>query len=145
MESACKQVGQRLKGSGMRRGECGARQVTGAEVAAVTRAYGAAVVDRPPEISGDSASSESALLHALDELERLEGRVPARLDCALARFHLVPGTSGPHPDWAGAGRRPRREAGLVAPGNAGISPRTYMNVCSRERGGEHSLGAVRRY
>jgi len=39
------------------------------EIAAVSEAYGAEVVQRPPEISGDSASSELALLHALDELE----------------------------------------------------------------------------
>lgn len=37
-------------------------------IAAAARAAGAAVVDRPPELSGDSASSESALLHALDSL-----------------------------------------------------------------------------
>ena len=31
---------------------------------------GIAVVERPPEISGDTASTESALIHALDEMER---------------------------------------------------------------------------
>lgn len=40
-----------------------------AEVAAVATAAGARVVARPAEISGDKASSESAVLHALDELE----------------------------------------------------------------------------
>lgn len=35
------------------------------EIAAVARAYGAEVVDRPAELSGDLASSEAALLHAL--------------------------------------------------------------------------------
>lgn len=40
-----------------------------AEVAAAARAAGAEVVDRPAEISGDDASSESALLHALDMIE----------------------------------------------------------------------------
>lgn len=40
-----------------------------AEVAAVARAAGAEVIDRPAEISGDAASSESALLHALDMIE----------------------------------------------------------------------------
>ena len=40
-----------------------------AEVAAVARAAGAGVIDRPSEISGDAASSESALLHALDMIE----------------------------------------------------------------------------
>lgn len=39
------------------------------ELERVARAAGAEVVRRPPEISGDSASSESALLHALDSLE----------------------------------------------------------------------------
>lgn len=34
------------------------------------RLWGAGVVDRPAEISGDQASSESALLHAIDVLER---------------------------------------------------------------------------
>lgn len=37
-----------------------------AEIAAVSERYGATVVRRPPDISGDDASSESALLHALD-------------------------------------------------------------------------------
>lgn len=41
-----------------------------AEIAAVSAAAGARVVRRPAEISGDTASSESAILHALDELER---------------------------------------------------------------------------
>lgn len=40
------------------------------EIAAVSAAAGAHVVRRPPELSGDTASSESAVLHALDELER---------------------------------------------------------------------------
>ena len=38
------------------------------EIAAVSRAWGAEVVNRPPELSGDTAPSEAALLHALDEL-----------------------------------------------------------------------------
>ncbi|WP_144096989.1 acylneuraminate cytidylyltransferase [Croceicoccus sediminis] len=33
-------------------------------------AWGARVVDRPAEISGDGASSESAVLHALDKIEK---------------------------------------------------------------------------
>jgi N-acylneuraminate cytidylyltransferase len=45
-------------------------------IAQVARQYGAEVVWRPTEISGDTASSESALLHALDYLERTEGYVP---------------------------------------------------------------------
>jgi YrbI family 3-deoxy-D-manno-octulosonate 8-phosphate phosphatase len=40
-----------------------------AEIAAVAREWGAEVVDRPLEIAGDTASSESALLHALDVLQ----------------------------------------------------------------------------
>ncbi len=39
------------------------------EIAAVSAAAGAHVVRRPAELSGDTASSESALLHALDALE----------------------------------------------------------------------------
>lgn len=35
--------------------------------------YGAEVVDRPDEISGDEASSESALLHVLETLQNREG------------------------------------------------------------------------
>jgi len=40
------------------------------EIAAVSREWGARVVDRPAELSGDEASSESAVLHALGALER---------------------------------------------------------------------------
>ncbi|SIN95353.1 acylneuraminate cytidylyltransferase [Agromyces cerinus] len=39
------------------------------EIADAARAAGASVVDRPAELAGSTASSESALLHALDELE----------------------------------------------------------------------------
>jgi len=49
------------------------------EIAAVSRCYGAEVVMRPTEISGDLASSESALLHVLDTLERAEAYRPATL------------------------------------------------------------------
>ena len=45
------------------------------EIASVARSYGAEVVMRPADLSGDTASSESALLHALDQLER-EGDLP---------------------------------------------------------------------
>jgi YrbI family 3-deoxy-D-manno-octulosonate 8-phosphate phosphatase len=38
------------------------------EIAAVAREWGADVVERPPSISGDAATSESAVLHALDDL-----------------------------------------------------------------------------
>jgi YrbI family 3-deoxy-D-manno-octulosonate 8-phosphate phosphatase len=39
-------------------------------IAAVARLAGAEVIDRPADLSGDKASSESVLLHALDVLER---------------------------------------------------------------------------
>ena len=42
------------------------------------QAHGAEVVRRPSAIAGDSASSESALLHALDTLEQ-QGPLPAQL------------------------------------------------------------------
>lgn len=38
------------------------------EIAEVSRNKGASVIDRPPEIAGDFASTEDALLHALDEI-----------------------------------------------------------------------------
>jgi YrbI family 3-deoxy-D-manno-octulosonate 8-phosphate phosphatase len=40
------------------------------DIAEAATAYGASVIERPGELAGDAASSESALLHALDELER---------------------------------------------------------------------------
>lgn len=46
------------------------------EIAAISRQFGAEVVMRPAALSGDTASSEAALLHALDELERREGCDP---------------------------------------------------------------------
>ncbi|MFK3836198.1 cytidylyltransferase domain-containing protein [Microbacterium sp. NPDC087868] len=45
------------------------------EIAAVSAAAGARVVRRPAEISGDTASSESAILHAVDEIEAAGERV----------------------------------------------------------------------
>lgn len=47
------------------------------EIAAVGAAAGARIVRRPPELSGDTASSESAILHVLTELEREGERVDA--------------------------------------------------------------------
>jgi YrbI family 3-deoxy-D-manno-octulosonate 8-phosphate phosphatase len=47
-----------------------------AEIGAVAERCGASVVWRPAEIAGDAASSESALLHALDFLEKTEGYEP---------------------------------------------------------------------
>lgn len=40
------------------------------EIARVSRQYGARVIDRPARIAGDTASSESALIHALEEVEK---------------------------------------------------------------------------
>lgn len=42
----------------------------GDDILSVARAYGADGIRRPDAISGDAASSESAWLHALDEIER---------------------------------------------------------------------------
>lgn len=46
------------------------------EIGAVAEDWGAEVIPRPPELSGDEASSESALIHALDYLRALEGYEP---------------------------------------------------------------------
>lgn len=46
------------------------------EIAAISRQYGAEVVWRPAEISGATASSESALLHTLEHLQQAEGYRP---------------------------------------------------------------------
>lgn len=45
-------------------------------IADVARHYGATVITRPSELSTDTASSESALLHALDTLEQTEQYIP---------------------------------------------------------------------
>lgn len=42
------------------------------EIAAVSREYGAEVVARPSDLSGDTASSELALLHALDHFREVD-------------------------------------------------------------------------
>lgn len=47
-----------------------------AEVADVSRTYGAEVVMRPAELSSDTARSEDALLHVLDNLKSSEDYVP---------------------------------------------------------------------
>ena len=47
-----------------------------AEIASVARQYGAEVVIRPADLSGDVASSESALRHVLDHLASAEGYEP---------------------------------------------------------------------
>jgi N-acylneuraminate cytidylyltransferase len=46
------------------------------EIAAVASNYGADIIERPPEISGDAASSESCLVHALDYLKAKENLEP---------------------------------------------------------------------
>ena len=46
------------------------------EIAETARRYGAEVVCRPPEISGDEAASESALVHVLDVLRDEEAYEP---------------------------------------------------------------------
>ena len=46
------------------------------EIAAVAQRFGADVVSRPLALAGDEASSESALLHALEYLEEAEGYRP---------------------------------------------------------------------
>ncbi|NLC55714.1 MAG: acylneuraminate cytidylyltransferase [Armatimonadetes bacterium] len=46
------------------------------EIGAVAREYGAEVVWRPAELAGDTASSEAALLHALEFLAQSEGYQP---------------------------------------------------------------------
>jgi N-acylneuraminate cytidylyltransferase len=40
------------------------------EIAEVSRQYGAEIIHRPNELAGDTASSESALIHALSEIEK---------------------------------------------------------------------------
>lgn len=46
------------------------------EIASISRVAGAHVIDRPAKLATDEASSESALLHALDNIERMDGTVP---------------------------------------------------------------------
>ena len=41
-------------------------------IAEIAEGYGASVIKRPSEISGDAASSESAVLHALDHIKKNE-------------------------------------------------------------------------
>lgn len=44
-----------------------------AEIAEMAEAHGASVIRRPDDIAGDTASSESAMLHALDAIEAEHG------------------------------------------------------------------------
>ncbi len=69
----------------------------GKEIAAEARRCGAEVVQRPPAISGDSARSEDALLHALDAFDRSEAYRPdllVFLQCTspLTRAEDIDGT-----------------------------------------------------
>jgi N-acylneuraminate cytidylyltransferase len=61
-----------------------------AEIAYASRAAGARTIDRPAELAGDTASSESALLHALDHLESLD-RLPDVLVFAQATSPFIDG------------------------------------------------------
>ncbi|MFD7976604.1 cytidylyltransferase domain-containing protein [Streptomyces sp. NPDC059071] len=45
-------------------------------IAEAARAFGAEAVHRPAELSGDTATSESAVLHAMDAFEATRGRGP---------------------------------------------------------------------
>lgn len=50
-----------------------------AEIATIARRFGAEVIDRPIDLATDEASSEAALLHALEYLEATEGYHPSIL------------------------------------------------------------------
>lgn len=68
-----------------------------AKIGAVAQYYGAEVVWRPAEISGDTASSEAALLHTLATLQQNEGTLPdliVFLQCTspLTRAEDIDGT-----------------------------------------------------
>jgi len=71
------------------------------EIAVVSKKYGAGVIQRPIELSTDTASSEDALVHAIDRIEKEGGRNidivvflqatsplrnPADIDNALRKF-----------------------------------------------------------
>ena len=49
------------------------------EIADIAREYRAEIIERPAALSGDDASSESALLHALDHLDEAKDSQPERL------------------------------------------------------------------
>lgn len=46
------------------------------DIAEISKRYGAEVIKRPAEISGDRDSSESALIHVIDHLRKAEGYLP---------------------------------------------------------------------
>lgn len=45
------------------------------EIGNISKLAGARIIDRPEEISGDQADSESAWIHAIESIENLEGKV----------------------------------------------------------------------
>jgi N-acylneuraminate cytidylyltransferase len=47
-----------------------------AEITTVSQQFGAEVIQRPKELSNDTATSESALIHVLDYLKNIEGYEP---------------------------------------------------------------------
>jgi N-acylneuraminate cytidylyltransferase len=47
-----------------------------AEITAISQNFGAEVIQRPDSISGDMASSEEALIHAIDEIRSRQGCLP---------------------------------------------------------------------
>ncbi len=46
------------------------------EIAEIAKQWGAEIIGRPVELSGDTASSESALIHALDVLKNEQDYMP---------------------------------------------------------------------
>ena len=55
------------------------------EIAAVAKKYGAQVIKRPEEISGDTAKSEDALKHVIVEVQKI---IPPRLITCFFASHL---------------------------------------------------------
>ena len=70
------------------------------EIAAVAQEWGAQVIARPAALADDAATSESALLHALDVLEdeRGGGEHP-RLPAGRHRRSSIPATSTSPSTW----------------------------------------------
>lgn len=110
-----------------------------AEIAAVARRHGAAVIDRPPALAADDTTSEAVLIHALDRLRDASGALPeafvfvqctsplltaADIDAAVALLDreaadsVVPVTGGCNFLW-------RREAGGSA-GAVNHDPRVRL-------------------
>jgi YrbI family 3-deoxy-D-manno-octulosonate 8-phosphate phosphatase len=57
------------------------------EIAATARAAGATIVDRPADLSGDLASSESAVLHALDHVAATDDDIALFVQCTSPFIH----------------------------------------------------------